>query len=92
MRKAKILLLIMAVIALASGLTAAKLRQPHFVFYKYGISRGIFGTPITGCVLPYWLQAQTTAPGLGYYITYSGTTFLTTDPNACGTYVIVQDN
>ena len=89
MKKAKIMLSAIAVVAVLGGALAFKANHfSHNIFYSYGATTTKAGDPIvTGCVVPVTTTLQTTAGNVQTNL--FTTTFLTNDPLACTTLVTI---
>jgi hypothetical protein len=91
MRKAKLMLLAISILAIAGGAMAFKAKNPSRTFYSYGeiILHGVFAT---GCVVPVNLTYIPTTTTLGTItIPYSTIALITQIPSACVTTVLTAN-
>jgi hypothetical protein len=93
MKKAKIMLAVIAVLAIVGGTLAFRAKTGTHVFFAYG-TKVVLGQTLTGCLIPYTLPLTTTTTTAGGVFLYYSTTV--TDPNVltivpdypCFTYTV----
>ena len=92
MKKAKIMLSVIALVAVVSGALAFKANRFIFKpFYKYGIATTVAGGPsVTGCVVPTAILYTTTLNPTTTLFGYSTTTVLANTSTGCSVAVITS--